>query len=285
MEIRSGVKLILQSATYDGKLFINDGVQLGSTIPDKGSLKYDYDAFIPKHTWRNPSLEERQTILAYESERIDYSKSILINRLPNSIIEKMELLDLSKCSDYPSVLNTFKRHSAVVNDFQDELIEILIGYSESFENMNFHRIVFNPPSIETLTYFIDGSNLVFVGFHIDRSTVFDFSNVEKSKNRICINVGSEDRIVYFINLTINQMREMLLEYGQVKDEELTPDNVGSFFFKSFPDYPVVKVIQAPYEYYIMPTDNVLHDGSSLGKARHDICLVYLGHLNTYVRED
>ncbi len=31
----------------------------------------------------------------------------------------------------------------------------------------------------------------------------------------------------------------------------------------YSDYPVISVLQKPYEYYIIPTDNVIHDGSTL----------------------
>lgn len=281
MKLAEGVKLIMNGLTCSGKVFINDGVQLGAKVKTNGSLTYDIDAYIPRHTWRDLNKFEIRTLLADGYEQIDYAKSILISKLPDSVIEKIKILDLGRCDDFSSVLYSFKKHNNEVAEFQDDIIQLLLQYSRIHEDLSFHRIVFNPPSIETLTYYIDENKLKFVGFHIDRSTVFDFYSVEKSKNRICINVGVEDRIVYFINLTINQMRNILLEYGKITADALTPDNIGNYFFQEFPDYPVVKVLQGPYEYYIMPTDNVLHDGSSIGKNKHDICLVYLGYLNTY----
>ena len=49
------------------------------------------------------------------------------------------------------------------------------------------------------------------------------------------------------------------------------------FFKYFPDYPVLKIEQKPYEYYIAPTDNCIHDGATLERRSLDIVMTYLGH--------
>lgn len=280
MLIQDGIKLIVESGNIDEKVFINNGVKLGKTIPTNGSLIYCDDAFIPDHSWRNLNSFEKNMIIAGDNKQ-NYSSSILINKLPNNIIALIEQLQIGDCQDYPSILRAFWNNSEIVKVIQSEIIQILYKYSQDHSKLLFHRIVFNPPQIETLTYFIEDKKLNFVGFHIDRSTVFDFTDVDKSKNRLCINVGLENRIVYYINLSLNQMYSLLKDIKTIDFSKLTVDNIGTFFFQNFPNYPVVKIIQAPYEYYIMPTDNVLHDGSSLGKEKHDICLVYLGYFNTH----
>ena len=53
-------------------------------------------------------------------------------------------------------------------------------------------------------------------------------------------------------------------------------NISKYFFKFFPNYPVIKVTLKPYEYYIAPTDNCFHDGSTLGNSNLDISIIYSG---------
>ncbi len=281
MFIRKGIKLIIQSHNLNQRIFINDGVKKGSTISNNGALTYDKDAYVPVHSWRTLSDMEREIVLADDSVQ-HYSSSILIDKLPDYLCDLLKQVNVGDCQDFTSVLNAFKSKPELVSDIQSELVKLLHQYSRDHSELLFHRIVFNPPGIETLTYFIEDKKLNFVGFHVDRSMECSFSNVEDSLNRICINIGSEDRIVYYINLSLNSMYLMLKELGKYDMVQITTDNIGTYFFRQFPDYPVIKIIQAPYEFYIMPTDNVLHDGSSLDRIKHDICLVYLGFLNTSI---
>lgn len=278
MILQSGVKLRVDSEK--NKVFINNGVCLAGYQQSRGSINYDNDAYVPAHNWRNLSLEEKKILLQAKANT-HYSKSILLRRLPDNIISLLKRLNLSDCKDYSGVLNKFIENAVTVTSIQEEIKKILYQYSKDNSQLAFHRIVFNPPQIETLTYYINEKKLNFVGLHIDRSTIFDFTNVQNSKNRLCINVAEEDRTIYFVNLTLNQILKKLNNSKKVDISQITVNNIGTLFFQTFPNYPIIKVIQSPYEYYIMPTDNVLHDGSTLGKNCHDICLVYLGYFNTY----
>ena len=53
------------------------------------------------------------------------------------------------------------------------------------------------------------------------------------------------------------------------------------FLKKNPDYPVVRIELKPYQYYIAPTDNFIHDGSTLGNKDFDITIVYVGNFDNY----
>ncbi len=50
--------------------------------------------------------------------------------------------------------------------------------------------------------------------------------------------------------------------------------------KRYPDYPVIKVRVAPGEAYIAPTENMIHDGSTVGKQYPDIHLTLFGYFRT-----
>jgi len=83
-------------------------------------------------------------------------------------------------------------------------------------------------------------------------------------------------------LRLSQVAELLVKEAGFAIEEINLDNIAYLFFKHFPEYPVVKLLQYPYEYYIAPTDNILHDGSTLGMKTQDVTLIYLGHFNLYL---
>ncbi|WP_445721844.1 hypothetical protein [Flavobacterium sp.] len=49
------------------------------------------------------------------------------------------------------------------------------------------------------------------------------------------------------------------------------------FFKYYPDYPVFKLKIKPFQYYIAPTDNYIHEGTTSRKNEIDISITYLGY--------
>ena len=55
------------------------------------------------------------------------------------------------------------------------------------------------------------------------------------------------------------------------------DRVGQAFLKRFPGYPVVKIRLKPGEAYIAPTENMLHEGSSLHIDETGFQFILLGH--------
>ena len=112
-----------------------------------------------------------------------------------------------------------------------------------------------------------------------RSTQFDIHTAEGSRNRICINLGGEDRSFLFINLTVSQLFEKLLTVQEIDHSQIKIGNLSEYFFRYFPNYPVLKLRQKPYEFYIAPTDNCLHDGTTLNRKTNDIVTTFLGYFN------
>jgi hypothetical protein len=92
-------------------------------------------------------------------------------------------------------------------------------------------------------------------------------------NRISINIGREDRYFLFINLSIQDLIELL-----EPDPSRTADELVLQFFASYPDYPVVRIRLRPGEAYIAPTENIIHDGMG-SKTSPDMHLTICGHIN------
>lgn len=245
MELKSGIKIILHNKTNQNKIYINDGVEICKTENETSSLRYDKNSYKPKNNWRLLNENEKDILFSTNSD-LNYSSSILINKLPNHIVALLRKINLNNCTSYIGVLNSFNENSEIVKSFQLQIKKILFSYAQKNTEVEFHRIVFNPPQIETLTYYMESDKLIFVGLHIDRSTKFDFCNVDYSKNRLCINIGTEDRFLYIVNLTLNQILKMLEGKGTVDLSKVTINNIGETFFHEFPNYPIIKVEQSPY---------------------------------------
>ncbi len=65
------------------------------------------------------------------------------------------------------------------------------------------------------------------------------------------------------------------------DSKITTANIVESFFKRYSDYPVLRLELKPFQYYIAPTDNFIHDGSTLGNKQIDLTIVYTGIFDKY----
>ncbi len=98
-------------------------------------------------------------------------------------------------------------------------------------------------------------------------------------NRISINLGKNDRHFLFINLTIRQIYQSLEIENKKGFSDYTKMELAQMFFNTNKQYPVLKVRVQPYEGYIAPTENIIHDGSTEESNASDISFTVRGNFN------
>lgn len=84
-------------------------------------------------------------------------------------------------------------------------------------------------------------------------------------------------LVLFCSFVFAQKRIPLVK---LNTQNVTIIENTQLFFEYFPNYPVIRIKQNPYEFYIAPTDNCIHDGSTLNTNSLDIVMTYLGHFKS-----
>lgn len=158
--------------------------------------------------------------------------------------------------------------------FNEKIENFVFKVCQDTEAFEFHRLSVIPSGRYVTSINLNEDNFEYLGLHIDHSTSFNIENAHLSQNRICINIGNENRFLFVINLTLKQIQQMLSEKTDVS--KLNVENITDYFFKYFPNYPVLKIKQKPFEYYIAPTDNCIHDGSTFNNNFLDITITFLG---------
>lgn len=111
------------------------------------------------------------------------------------------------------------------------------------------------------------------GLHVDSWYDAPLARRHGSPGRLCLNVGKSDRWFLFVNRPLAQIGRDLGLAGA----EAQVDDLARRFLERFPNYPVVRVRIAPGEAYIAPTENLIHDGSTVGTAAADLSYTYRGH--------
>lgn len=278
--LQEGIKLFLDVDVdnQNPRIWLSSGItQEIESVCDR--IQYRPGAFLPKEPWREPSLTEYHRLNANETlSRLDSWKLgyyIGVCRFPDEVLAPLETIleELKTRTEtlqyYPSASTHQDYESAM-----QKIINYTHRYSLSNEEAKLLGLRVTVPGLRTLTM---EDAKYFVGMHLDSWDRSPLRRRHQSRNRICINLGREDRFFLFINLPLMEMFKAL---GLSDDEvykHYRGTTVGDEFMKLYPDYPIVKLKVAPKEAYIAPTDNLIHDASSLGKQYPDITLSFLGN--------
>lgn len=243
-----------------------------------GKWFYNDGAIVPDQTWRALTADERRFVIA-GSPPNHFGKGVSIVRLPPALLQPFQalrkaaaevrreeelllLLGSAICSEgtrsvVEHVRRQFQRAPAT-RDAKEEMIE--------------GGILVKPPGLLTVTV-QPGSNTL-IGLHLDDWYSFPLERRHLAPNRICLNLGCEDRFFLFVNLPIAQMREVVKRSGMSAESGGT--RIARTFMSLCPSYPVVRVRIRPGEAYIAPTENVMHDASSIGMSMMDLTLSIRG---------
>jgi hypothetical protein len=133
-----------------------------------------------------------------------------------------------------------------------------------------------PPGFHTVTF--DAAADCFIGLHIDDLDEMPIARRAASTTRLCINLGVDARELLFVNVSAPTMASELARAGgaQVDYFAMRSTPLIHAFLRRFPQYPVVRLAVAPGEAYIAPTENMIHDGSTLCMRHEDLQVTLRG---------
>ena len=120
-----------------------------------------------------------------------------------------------------------------------------------------------------------------VGLHIDNYDGLPVRKRADARNRICVNVGRQSRYLLFLPF----QAAFLLSQVELHPEATTQQRklasedhreLVRQYFRLHPDSLIYRIEMAPGEGYVAPTENVVHEGSTLGTETRDYSMVWLG---------
>ncbi|WP_310430032.1 hypothetical protein [Chamaesiphon sp. VAR_48_metabat_135_sub] len=231
------------------------------------------NAFVPKQDWRTlNSAEIEQSIISNDRIRSqNIGEYIGIIRVPNRLISPLSNLaetiitDPERCEVDVRQVPSHPEYRSILKNISTYLQKYAIVPNEIVSEGIFHC---NRLGLVTCTR---------EGLHVDSWEKAPLRRRHLSKNRLCINIGRENRYFLFIDLSLMKMLE-LLQLSTAIDISRYYRGAGlsEKFMETFPDYPVTKLALNPGEAYMAPTENIIHDSSSLDKQELDFSLTFLG---------
>ncbi|MDY3345651.1 hypothetical protein PG326_10440 [Riemerella anatipestifer] len=238
---------------------------------DKLDFPFRQEAYVPKNNWR-PLNEKEVNKLFFKKS--DLCQFVHIGRIDDEIIQIINEFKIHSLLDRKDVINKLKNNEILLAELNTRLNKFVENISEGRNDFEFHRLSIIPSGRYVTSINLNNKDFEYIGLHIDHSTLFEISTAHLSRNRVCINIGNEDRYLYILNLALCEMKELLSKKMNIN--KINVENIVDYFFKYFADYPVLKIRQKPFEYYIAPTDNYVHDGSTYCNRYLDMTITYLG---------
>lgn len=248
------------------RVWLSAGVSLAcaSTLV---STPYSTSAVIPAEPWREPTPAEWAILWRQEPPQ-DWSACVGLVRVPDEILAPFDQIGIG------SVISAQDRDALIAHPDCPQALTGVVAYLTTLSRSD-HRprtlgLAFKPPGLHTVTF--DESAQCYIGLHLDNWDRLPLSQRDQSRNRICINLGCEDRFLLFVNLTLMDISRFLAD----SNARIGTTALGQAFMIRYASYPVVKVRIAPREAYIAPTENMIHDGCTLNKQYPDLHLTFLG---------
>ncbi len=276
--LKPGVKIAIDNdlSTID-RFSLSDGsIEIAPDLYPQ----YSHPAFIPKLPWREPTVVELDSLTS-STEIKERSEMIAIVKFPEATISNLQKLITWGEREYGESVTAAEiiahpEYEAARSQTQAYILE-KYALAPEIDCRELIRCNVDLPTstINAIEYL---PAKLFAGLHLDSWDYLPLRNRHRARNRICINLGSETRYFLLINLTLKQI---FTELNLVDPDDIYQDYRGvrlpNKFMQAFPDYPVVRFAIHPGEAYFAPTENFIHDATSIGKTVPDWNMTFLGN--------
>jgi len=269
--LKEGVKIIASDEIYSA-LEISTGSKLAKGYSAVG-IPYMTNAFRPTDEWRTVTDEEISLLKAGQAQSAP-SSTIYIFDFPEFFRKKFEELNTGPVNSKRHFLKIqsdnadfFKNYANLVNKYCAHFLEEGGSIAKTFFSVN-------DGNLSTTTKYFKGKQ--YAGLHIDNTDNLTIENARYANNRLCINLGTQKRYFLFVNQSLSEMKDWIVRKKGSFNQKNTQWHLSQLFCRTYGTYPIVRIPLQPFQAYIAPTENILHDGSSIGSTAPDITYTLLG---------
>lgn len=274
MRIKEDIKIYTKDIDIANRITLSTGACF-IEIPE-ANHGYSYKGYAPLEPWLSPTLEELSLLVGKSSPKENHN-GIGIGKISKKLLQTSKSLEFDLLSTEEEIEQIHKneRYNQYVSEILDYFKDnILNRYGLNGPLVSFRH----PHNLKTAT--TNKYRKTYMGLHMDSWDPYSWRERHLARNRICINLGQEMRYFLFVNLTANRIINMIehehkTTFESIREQPYLPH----VFFETFPKYKVVKLGLEPGEYYIAPTENMIHDSTMIGKRCKDIFLTIWGYFN------
>jgi hypothetical protein len=267
--ISEGIRIYCEKQLED-RVLLSNGIE---EVKEINGMPCFQRAFVPREPWRSPTAEEVKILQSSENDTDEYQQFGILT-VPSKIKKSFQDLKLFACKTQQDAerIGATPAYKKAFADF----VAHFSSMHKSDEPTIPHFIYVGKPGLRTNTF--NRQENFFIGMHLDSWERKPMSERHIARNRICMNVGLEPRYLLFYNLEYRQIvrkagfpENFIFEKSHHHYEALYK------FYELFPNYPIIKLRIDPYEAYLAPTENVVHDGCTTGCTQTDVNVAVRGY--------
>lgn len=261
------VALQIRRDTFSDRVSHSCGTARAYDLPDCLGY-YSSASVVPRGPWRPAELSDYSVV---QDTHLPSNRTVAIFAIPADVRTRMQELGIQKITnaDTCNAFNSSDNRDALARLVLDGLRGLAVPPDASIADYKNLGIRVGEPELPTVTW--DYDLRIQVGLHIDDWDRLRIAEREVAKTRLCVNLGEERRYLLVVDLTARRLLESLGLKGDGKGTDIARE-----FLLKYPTYPVTRLEMWPGEAYLAPTDNIIHDGSTLGASTVDRCLSILG---------
>lgn len=244
------------------RLTVSDGAVL---VNELNGLPCKKTTYVPKLPWLTTSL------IKNELNESNYLLNVSVGKLNNYLIEQLQKLKLGECKTLRDLY--LIQESSEYNNFIKLIIKYLSRRNYDVTNMTQHRLYFCHKSLVNNTF--NNNDNEYLGMHLDSYEGQKLNDRNKTRNRICINLGLQSRFLLFYRTPVLEMARTI---NNTSDNQNINEIYGNYMRTHLKE-PIYRIEVKPYEYYIAPTESIIHDGSNWPSSSPDINLVFRGRFS------
>lgn len=234
---------------------------------------YSYKGYAPLEPWRLPKTSDLSMLIA-SNPSDENSNTIGLGKISKELLFKSKILNIYSISSEEELGKIeqspqFKTYVLELFSYFKPIIIKEEGLAGPVLSFRF------PHNLKTAT--TNKHKKTYLGLHMDSWDTYPWHQRHLARNRICLNLGEEMRYFLFINLSAQKIISMIETKLKRTLESFGAVYLPHLFFDCFSYYEVIKIGLEPGEYYIAPTENMIHDSTMIGKKKNDIFLTFWGN--------
>lgn len=226
--------------------------------------RYRNGIFIPTGHWRFAEQGELDTFL---NEPNGSASRITVFAAPSHLYRLC--WDAGVADLFKSGASASPDADLLIDEFQREATRILKAIYPQTTHCTLQ--LYNP-NLHSTTY--DPEGKTFIGLHVDNFEKQPIDQRRSARSRVVVNLGVETRSFIFINLDMMEVLDAcrLPRTPEIFQKYAWAYPLAHLFMSTYPNFPVTRILLHPGEGYIAPTQNLIHDGYTVGTTSPDLVL-------------
>jgi hypothetical protein len=242
------------------------GVRRASEVADP-AYGFCADAMVAREPWCPLDVVDCPGIVRDRIPR-DWSKSVAVVAIDGNLIAELHDCGIADAASIEDVARIRARPSYIAAEAK-LLAHVTHRFASSLDRLR--PLGTSVASSHRMNTSWDSERRCYNGLHVDSWDRLPMAERHSARNRIAVNLGRGDRWFLFAGYTIQRLSQIV---GNADPRQWSTTLVS--VLRDYPSMPIFKLRIAPGEAYIAPTDNLVHDGTTVGNGYPDICLTALG---------